>query len=238
MQLCGAVPCIINEGQILYPVYSEKESSSYLALPLHYFHPHAERAACPGSASICWISTVGCGRWNKNDAHESGCSEDASWHQWVAVGQNPEVCLTEIVCQCACVCRYGHTSHPTPPLFASFSHLLHRSWHQPRGCKAKWSLSEEGHPLGMLFGTKTAVTFPLHCPSVGFGPLLWTSAQIWPGFRKHACTGARPVYTGLFCKYWRQQLNVGIELGIWALESGVIKTLRQGHSHDIHIPIL
>lgn len=52
MQQHGAGPCIINEGQILYPVYKEKGGSSYLAsvLPLHYFHPHAERAACP------WLS--------------------------------------------------------------------------------------------------------------------------------------------------------------------------------------
>lgn len=52
MQLHEAGPCIINEAQILYPVYREREGSSYLALalPLHYFHPHAERAACP------WLS--------------------------------------------------------------------------------------------------------------------------------------------------------------------------------------
>ncbi|CAB1453699.1 unnamed protein product [Pleuronectes platessa] len=57
---------------------------------------------------------------------------------------------------------------------------------QPSGCRAKWSVSEEGHPLGVVFGTNTAAAFPLLYPSVGFGPLLWTTAPIWPGFSKHA----------------------------------------------------
>lgn len=29
----------------------------------------------------------------------------------------------------------------------------------------------------MVFGTNTAAAFPLLYPSVGFGPLLWTTAQ-------------------------------------------------------------
>lgn len=89
----------------------------------------------------------------------------------------------------------------------------------------------------MVFGTNTAATFPPLYPSVSFGPLLWTTAPIWPGFSKHAYTAARPLYTGLFCKYRRQQVNVGMELEFWALDSGMFKTLRKGHSHDIHIPI-
>lgn len=89
----------------------------------------------------------------------------------------------------------------------------------------------------MVFGTNTAATFPPLYPSVSFGPLLWTTAPIWPGFSKHAYTAARPLYTGLFCKYCRQQLNVGMELEFRALDSGMFKTLRKGHSHDIHIPI-
>lgn len=117
---------------------------------------------------------------------------------------------------------------PFSPLFLWFT------WHQPSGRRAKWSVSEEGHPLGMVFGTNTAAAFPLLYPSVGFGPLLWTTAQIWPGFSKHACTGARPLYTGLFCKYCQQQLNVGVELGLCALDSGMAKTQRKGHSHDIY----
>lgn len=71
----------------------------------------------------------------------------------------------------------------------------------------------------MVFGTNTAAEFPLLYPSVGFGPLLWTTARIWPGFSKHACTAARPLYTGLFCKYCRQQLNVGMDRnsGLWTV---------------------
>lgn len=123
--------------------------------------------------------------------------------------------------------RYGHieVTHKVIRLIRDlrsplilFSHYLPRSpsfsvsvspGHRPSGCRAKWSVSEEGHPLGMAFRTNTAAAFPLLYPSVGFGPLLWTTAQIWPGFSKHACTAARPLYTGLFCKYCRQQLNVG-----------------------------
>lgn len=161
---------------------------------------------------------------------------------------------------CACVCIFlqvwtvkrGHprgymtylrsevSSHLTFPLFApcrpSFSLFLCLSWHRPSGCRAKWSVSEEGHPLGMVLGTNTAAAFPLLYPSVGFGPLLWTTAHIWPGFSKHACTAARPLYTGLFCKYCRQQLNVGMEPEFGALDSGMVKTLRKDHSHDIYNP--
>ena len=112
--------------------------------------------------------------------------------------------------------------------------LLWLSWPQPSGCRAKWSVSEEGHPLGVVFGTNTAAAFPLLYPSVGFGPLLWTTAPIWPGFSKHACTAARPLYTRLFCKYCRQQLNVGNGTGI--LDGGSVRTLGKGHSHDIYKP--
>lgn len=118
-------------------------------------------------------------------------------------------------------------SHLTLPLFAPRSLFLCLSWHQPSGWRAKWSVSEEGHPLGMVFRTKTAAAFPLLYPSVGFGPLLWTTAQIWPSFSKHACTAARPLCTGLFCKYCRQQLNVGMEPEFGALDSGTVKTLRK-----------
>lgn len=118
-------------------------------------------------------------------------------------------------------------SHLTLPLFAPRSLFLCLSWHQPSGWRAKWSVSEEGHPLGMVFRTNTAAAFPLLYPSVGFGPLLWTTAQIWPGFSKHACTAARPLCTGLFCKYCRQQLNVGMEPEFGALDSGTVKTLRK-----------
>lgn len=119
-------------------------------------------------------------------------------------------------------CGFSHNSSP--------SCFLHLSWHQHSGRKAKWSVSEEGHPLGMVFGTNTAAAFPLLCPSVGFGPLLWTTTQIWPGFSRHACTAARPLYTGLFCKYGRQQLNMGMELEFWALGSGMVKTLGKGRT--------
>lgn len=105
--------------------------------------------------------------------------------------------------------------------FPSFSLALSLSWHQPSGRAAKWSVSEEGHPLGMVCGTNTAAAFPLLYPSVGFGPLLWTRAQIWPGFSKHACTAARPLYTGLFCNYCQQQLNVGREPGFGTLDRWV-----------------
>lgn len=54
------------------------------------------------------------------------------------------------------------------------------SWHQSRGCRAKWSVSEERHPLGMVQGTNAAA-FPLFYPSVGFGPFLWTTTQFWLG---------------------------------------------------------
>ncbi|KAK1905073.1 DIS3-like exonuclease 2, partial [Dissostichus eleginoides] len=60
----------------------------------------------------------------------------------------------------------------------------------PRGCRAKWFLSEGGHPPGMVLGTNTAAAFPLLYPSVGFGPLLWTTAQIWPGFSSAAVGGS------------------------------------------------
>ncbi len=122
------------------------------------------------------------------------------------------------------------------PPAPSFSLFLCLSWHRPSGCRAKWSVSEEGHPLGMVLGTNTAAAFPLLYPSVGFGPLLWTTAQIWPGFSKHACTAARPLYTGLFCKYCRQQLNVGMEPEFGASDSGMVETSRKDHSHDIYDP--
>lgn len=148
-------------------------------------------------------------------------------------------------CVCLCVhtsayfCRYGQLERSptrlydlseiwgpllifTSPLFSPYSLFLCLSWHRPSGCRAKWSVSEEGHPLGIVFGTNTAAAFPLLYPSVGFGPLLWTTAQIWPGFSKHACTAARPLYTGLFCKYCRQQLNVGMEPEFGALDSGIV----------------
>lgn len=169
-------------------------------------------------------------------------SEDASWHQWEnAAGQNLKLVWLNT---CVCVCRPlyifagmdskgGHSqgymtylraevaSHLTSPLFAPCSLFPRLSWHQPTGCGAKWSVSEEGHPLGMVFGTNTAAAFPLLYPSVGFGPLLWTTAQIWPAFSKHACTAARALYTGLFCKYCQQQLNVGMEQELGALDGGM-----------------
>lgn len=95
------------------------------------------------------------------------------------------------------------------PLALSF-HFIHPSWHRPIRSRAKRSVSEEGHPLGMVFGTNTAAAFPLLYPSADFGPLLWTTAQIWPVFSKHACTAARPLYTGLLCNYCQQQLNMGM----------------------------
>lgn len=49
---------------------------------------------------------------------------------------------------------------------------LFPSWHWTSGCRAKRSVSEAGHPLGMVLGTNTAAAFPLLYPSVGFGPLL------------------------------------------------------------------
>lgn len=142
--------------------------------------------------------------------------------------------LTEYICVCVCIHLHisagmdssrGNTrlqdlaetsSHLTSyfpiiccflPLFLFFC----LSWHRPSGCKAKWSVSEEGHPLSVVFRTNTAAAFPLLYPSVGFGSLLWTTAQIWAGFSKQACTAARALYTGLFCKYCQQQLNVGME---------------------------
>lgn len=165
-----------------------------------------------------------------------------------------EACLTRIcVSEWEFFCRYGQSERlPTrlfdlsvtwgrlsfyfPFIFCVLPLSLSFPWHQPSGCRAKWSVTEEGHPLGVVFGTNTAAAFPLLYPSVGFGPLLWTTAQIWPGFSKHACTAARPLYTGLFCKYCRQQLDVGMEPELGALDGGMVKTLRKDHSHDIHIP--
>lgn len=109
-------------------------------------------------------------------------------------------------------CPRGYLARFVPSLL-----ILSPRWHWPSGCMAKWSVSEEGRPPRMAFGTNTAAAFPLLYPSVGFGPVLWTAAQIWPGFSKHACTAARPLYTGLFCKYCQQQLNVGMDQnsGLW-----------------------
>lgn len=111
-------------------------------------------------------------------------------------------------------------SHLASPSLAPFALILPPAlasrlpWKRPSGRGAKRSVSEEGHPLGVAFGTNTAAAFPLLCPSVGFGPVLWSTAQIWPGISKHACTAARALCTGLFCKYCRRQLNVGMEPGI------------------------
>lgn len=55
-----------------------------------------------------WL-TVGCGRWNENDAYKEGCiSEAASWHQWVnAAGQNLKlVWLNTCVHMSAYFCGY------------------------------------------------------------------------------------------------------------------------------------
>lgn len=124
----------------------------------------------------------------------------------------------------------------SPPMFFSRSSHTSSVLATTQQTFAKWSVSEEGHPLGAMFGTNTAATFPMLYPSVGFGPLLWTTAQIWPGFCKHACTASRPLYTVLFCKYGRRQLNVGMEVKSRASESGMLKTLCKGHSHSIRKP--
>lgn len=73
MQLRGAGLCIINEGQILYPVYRQRDGGSYLALalPLQCFYPHAERAACP------WLS-IDLQNWAKQEAVVEGSRNDAN----------------------------------------------------------------------------------------------------------------------------------------------------------------
>lgn len=100
------------------------------------------------------------------------------------------------------------SSHPTGSIYLPSS--VPR-WHQPRGRRATRSVSEEGHPLGVVLGTNAAATFPLLYPSAGFGWLLQTTAQIWPHFNKHACTVARPLYKSLFFKYCQEQLNRRME---------------------------
>lgn len=114
----------------------------------------------------------------------------------------------------------------------SLSLFLLLSWKKPRGYEAKWSGSEEGRPLAWCSGQTLQQRFLCSTHL-----LVLATAQIWPGFSQRANTAARPLYTGLFCKYRRQPSNVGMELEFWALDSGMVETLRKGHSHDIHIPI-
>lgn len=90
----------------------------------------------------------------------------------------------------------------------SLSYDLCLSWHQPSGCRAKCWVSEEGHPLSVVFWTNTAATFPLLYPSVGFGPLYGATEQIWPSFSKNVCTAARPLYTTLE-RVWSAAVKCG-----------------------------
>lgn len=198
---------------------------------MHSFHPHAERAACP-RLNIDLQTLVNSRPWQVEREwrilrrlYLRGCiMTSASKCCWA----KSDVCFTDYmrVSVCAHLCirlqvskkgnPWGYMSYciwgAQLPLSASFS---------VSPGTGQVSVSEEGHPLGIVLGTNTAAAFPLLYPSVGFGSLLWTTAQLWPGFSKHACTAARPLYRGLFCKYCRQQLNEGMErnwmFGLWTV---------------------
>lgn len=92
------------------------------------------------------------------------------------------------------------------------------SWHQPSDCGAKCWVSEEGHSLSVVFGTNTAVTFPLLYPSVGFGPLDGATEQIWPGFSKKCLYDSQTTLQDFYREYDQPQLNVGMETEFRALE--------------------
>lgn len=127
--------CIINEGQILYPVYRQRDGGSFLALvlPLQCFYPHAERAACS------WLS-IDLQNWAKQEAVVEGSRNDAN-RKTPNLGGRCVTLLSRCWAKkkaegCACVSvhkgagmdrlarlvmieAHDVSSHPPPSIFAS-----------------------------------------------------------------------------------------------------------------------
>lgn len=178
--------CIINEGQILYPVYRQKgrgwlsigtPTSSLVFPPRSLFarlpSTRREGRRAPGSASDPWNLA-------KQEAGGGRSQSDANWKE---AGNLTGRLVTLRQGRRA----GGHAMRQVwvglamplaieAPMSFSSSDLLifarrFSLGRRPEDVGAKWSVPEEGHRARVVFGTNTAATLPLLvCPSVSFGP--------------------------------------------------------------------